>query len=117
MHGDAPSTSKSHSRASPPWPGRQPLPLRNLRRHERRHHRSRQTNGLTNNQPTKTTRHQPPRQPNMTSINWPPQEKRKLIGKRIDRLDGPAKSSGAAKYSLDINRPDMLYGKIFGSPI
>jgi xanthine dehydrogenase YagR molybdenum-binding subunit len=53
----------------------------------------------------------------MTSINWPPQEKRKLIGKRIDRLDGPAKSSGAAKYSLDINRPDMLFGKIFGAPI
>lgn len=53
----------------------------------------------------------------MTSINWPPQEKRKLIGKRIDRFDGPAKSSGAAKYSLDINRPDMHYGKIFGAPI
>jgi xanthine dehydrogenase YagR molybdenum-binding subunit len=53
----------------------------------------------------------------MTSINWPPQEKRKLIGKRIERLDGPAKSSGAAKYALDIQRPDMLYGKILGSPI
>ena len=38
----------------------------------------------------------------MTSINWPPKEKLKLIGTRIDRLDGPAKSSGAAKYSLDI---------------
>ena len=50
----------------------------------------------------------------MTSINWPPKEKRKLIGTRIDRLDGPAKSSGAAKYSLDIQRPDMLYGKILG---
>ena len=53
----------------------------------------------------------------MTSINWPAEEKRKLIGKRIERLDGPAKSSGAAKYSLDIQRPDLLYGKIFGSPI
>src|SRR6478736_6177881 len=53
----------------------------------------------------------------MTSVNWPPQEKRKLIGTRIDRLDGPAKSSGAAKYALDIQRPDMLYGKILGSPI
>ena len=53
----------------------------------------------------------------MTSINWPPKEKRKLIGTRIDRLDGPAKSSGAAKYSLDIQRPNLLYGKILGSPI
>ena len=53
----------------------------------------------------------------MTSVSWPPQEKRKLIGTRIERLDGPAKSSGAAKYSLDIQRPDLLYGKIFGAPI
>jgi xanthine dehydrogenase YagR molybdenum-binding subunit len=53
----------------------------------------------------------------MTSINWPSQEKRKLIGTRIDRLDGPAKSSGAAKYSFDMNRPKMLYGKILGAPI
>ena len=53
----------------------------------------------------------------MTSINWPPKEKRKLIGTRIDRLDGPAKSSGAAKYSLDIHRPNLLYGKILGAPI
>jgi xanthine dehydrogenase YagR molybdenum-binding subunit len=53
----------------------------------------------------------------MTSVSWPPQEKRKLIGTRIERLDGPAKSSGAAKYSLDIQRPDLLYGKIFGAAI
>ncbi len=53
----------------------------------------------------------------MTSINWPPEDKRKLIGKRIERLDGPAKSSGAAKYSLDMQHPDMLYGKILGASI
>jgi xanthine dehydrogenase YagR molybdenum-binding subunit len=53
----------------------------------------------------------------MTSINWPPSDKLKLIGKRIDRIDGPSKSSGVAKYSLDINRPEMLYGRILGSPI
>ena len=53
----------------------------------------------------------------MTDIQWPSQEKRKLIGKRIERVDGPAKSSGAAKYSLDINRPGLLYGKILGATI
>ncbi len=53
----------------------------------------------------------------MTSINWPAREDLKLIGKRIDRVDGPAKSSGAAKYSLDINRPGLLYGKILGATI
>jgi xanthine dehydrogenase YagR molybdenum-binding subunit len=53
----------------------------------------------------------------VTSINWPPKEKRKLLGTRIERLDGPAKSSGAAKYALDIQRPEMLYGRILGAPI
>src|SRR5579871_2011709 len=53
----------------------------------------------------------------MTSINWPSKDKRRLIGTRIERLDGSAKSSGAAKYSLDIQRPNMLYGKILGAPI
>jgi xanthine dehydrogenase YagR molybdenum-binding subunit len=41
----------------------------------------------------------------------------KVLGQRIERLDGPVKSSGAAKYSLDIQRPGMLYGKILGAPI
>ena len=53
----------------------------------------------------------------MTSILWPPKDQLKLIGTRIDRADGPAKSSGAAKYSLDINRPGLLYGKILGASI
>src|SRR5688572_5288945 len=53
----------------------------------------------------------------MTSYLWPAKEQMKLIGTRIDRVDGPAKSSGAAKYSLDINLPGLLHGKILGSPI
>ncbi|MBI3876302.1 MAG: hypothetical protein HY300_10180, partial [Verrucomicrobia bacterium] len=52
----------------------------------------------------------------MASIAWPPAEKRALIGKRIDRADGPAKATGAAKYSYDINRPGMLYAKLVTSP-
>src|SRR5262249_35767448 len=38
------------------------------------------------------------------------------IGKRIKRVDGPDKVSGRAKYSYDINRPGMLFGKILRSP-
>jgi xanthine dehydrogenase YagR molybdenum-binding subunit len=53
----------------------------------------------------------------MTSFLWPARDQMKVIGKRIDRVDGPAKSSGAAKYSLDINRPGLLYGKILGATI
>jgi xanthine dehydrogenase YagR molybdenum-binding subunit len=52
----------------------------------------------------------------MTSYLWPSRDQMKLIGKRIDRVDGPAKSSGAAKYSLDINRPGLLYGKSLAQP-
>src|SRR5262249_4693642 len=35
---------------------------------------------------------------------------------RISRLDGPDKVSGRAKYSYDIKRPEMLFGKILRSP-
>ena len=52
----------------------------------------------------------------MAQPAWPPAEKRSLIGKRIDRVDGPQKSTGAAKYSYDINRPQMLWGKVLVSP-
>ena len=47
--------------------------------------------------------------------DWPEAGQRKLIGKRFNRIDGPAKSSGQAKYSYDINRPGMLIAKIVGS--
>jgi xanthine dehydrogenase YagR molybdenum-binding subunit len=48
----------------------------------------------------------------MADYHWPPAGKRSLIGKRISRIDGPWKASGSAKYSFDINRPGMLYGKM-----
>src|SRR5438105_7055147 len=45
---------------------------------------------------------------------WP--KERRLIGTKIQRLDGPEKATGRAKYSYDINRPGMLHGKILRSP-
>ena len=45
---------------------------------------------------------------------WP--EKPRLIGTRVSRLDGPLKVTGRAKYSYDITRPGMLYGRILRSP-
>jgi xanthine dehydrogenase YagR molybdenum-binding subunit len=45
---------------------------------------------------------------------WP--EKPRLIGTRISRVDGPLKVSGRAKYSYDISRPGMLYGRMLRSP-
>lgn len=52
----------------------------------------------------------------MAKADWPAADQRTLIGKRIDRADGPVKATGAAKYSFDINRPGMLWAKVFGSP-
>jgi xanthine dehydrogenase YagR molybdenum-binding subunit len=52
----------------------------------------------------------------MAKVDWPDAEKRALIGKRIDRIDGPMKATGAAKYSYDLNPPDMLWAKVVTSP-
>src|SRR5215510_782492 len=51
-----------------------------------------------------------------TKYSWPAAEKRSLIGKRISRVDGPDKVSGSAKYTYDLHRPGMLYGKVVRSP-
>jgi xanthine dehydrogenase YagR molybdenum-binding subunit len=53
----------------------------------------------------------------MAEYKWPEADKRTHIGKRISRVDGPDKVSGKAKYSFDINRPGMLFGKIVRSPL
>lgn len=52
----------------------------------------------------------------MAEHNWPSAEDRRLIGKRIPRLDGPAKVTGAAKYTYDLKRPGMLYAKVVRCP-
>ncbi len=52
----------------------------------------------------------------MAEYKWPEANKRAHIGKRISRIDGPDKVSGKAKYAFDINRPEMLFGKIVRSP-
>jgi len=52
----------------------------------------------------------------MAEYKWPEESKRKYIGKRISRIDGPDKVSGRAKYTFDINRPGMLFGKVLRSP-
>jgi xanthine dehydrogenase YagR molybdenum-binding subunit len=45
---------------------------------------------------------------------WP--KKRRLLGTRVKRLDGPVKATGRAKYSFDINRKGMLHGKLLRCP-
>src|SRR5436309_4664242 len=45
---------------------------------------------------------------------WP--NERRVIGTKVQRLDGPDKATGRAKYSYDINRPGMLHATILGCP-
>ena len=45
---------------------------------------------------------------------WP--EKRRILGTRVQRLDGPAKSTGRAKYSSDLNPKDLLFAVYNTSP-
>src|SRR5262252_7034858 len=52
----------------------------------------------------------------MPDYNWPPENDRVFIGKRITRVDAPFKVSGRAKYTYDANSQGRLYGKILRSP-
>jgi xanthine dehydrogenase YagR molybdenum-binding subunit len=56
----------------------------------------------------------PPAPPADPKFNWP--DNPAVIGTHVKRLDGPDKVSGRAKYTFDVNRPGMLYGRIVRSP-
>jgi xanthine dehydrogenase YagR molybdenum-binding subunit len=56
----------------------------------------------------------PPAPPADPKYHWPPS--RSVLGTSVKRLDGPEKVTGRAKYTFDINRPGMLYGRIVRSP-
>src|SRR5262245_46951129 len=45
---------------------------------------------------------------------WP--KERRVLGKKHNRLDGPEKATGRAKYSADMNRPGMLHAVLLRSP-
>jgi xanthine dehydrogenase YagR molybdenum-binding subunit len=52
----------------------------------------------------------------MPDYAWPEAERRTVIGTRVTRVDSPVKVSGQAKYTYDVHRPGMLYGKVLRSP-
>ena len=53
---------------------------------------------------------------NTPDYSWPPMEKRKVMGQRFKRLDGPQKSAGRAKYSSDVKPAGLLFGAYLTSP-
>ncbi len=56
----------------------------------------------------------PPPPPADPKYHWTPPHT--SIGTSVKRLDGPDKVTGRARYTFDINRPGMLYGRIVRSP-
>jgi xanthine dehydrogenase YagR molybdenum-binding subunit len=49
------------------------------------------------------------------SASWTPPDKSAVLGKRIQRLDGPDKVTGRARYAYDYNPPGLLHGLILRS--
>src|SRR5229473_1248560 len=52
----------------------------------------------------------------MPDYAWPDPQHRTLIGTRVTRVGSPVKVSGQAKYTYDVHRPGMLYGKVLRCP-
>lgn len=52
----------------------------------------------------------------MHDYQWPDPEHRTLIGQRVSRVDSPDKVSGQARYTYDVKRPGLLFGKMLRSP-
>ena len=52
-----------------------------------------------------------------TKYDWPALADRSLIGKRHDRVDGPVKARGTAKYSYDRNLDGMLFARLVTSDV
>ncbi|MBW8885447.1 MAG: hypothetical protein JF612_11900, partial [Planctomycetia bacterium] len=48
--------------------------------------------------------------------SWPTKDKAQAIGKRVKRVDGMAKATGAAKYTYDVNLKNQLVAKGLGCP-
>jgi len=46
----------------------------------------------------------------------PPNAELAVIGKRVPRLDGRAKVTGAARYTVDVRLPGMLFARVLRSP-
>src|SRR5437764_13244624 len=66
--------------------------------------------------PRQCRRKEEPRMADTPNYAWPPMKDRKFIGKSPKRLDGPAKSTGRAKYSSDTNPKGLLFGVYLVSP-
>ena len=51
-----------------------------------------------------------------SNFAYPPMENRKVMGKRISRVDGMDKASGKAKYNSDVRPAGTIHGVILHCP-
>lgn len=49
-------------------------------------------------------------------VSWNDPKGTRFLGRHVRRLDGPAKVTGRARYTADVQRDGMLYGAILRSP-
>jgi xanthine dehydrogenase YagR molybdenum-binding subunit len=52
----------------------------------------------------------------MVDYFWPEAKDRRLLGTSVSRLDGPAKVTGQAKYTYDLQPRGMLWAKVLRCP-
>ncbi len=52
----------------------------------------------------------------MVEYTWPDRGHASVLGKETDKIDAPAKCTGTAKYSYDVNPPKMLLARALGCP-
>src|SRR4051812_42238564 len=52
----------------------------------------------------------------MVEYAWPDRADTSVLGKPHEKIDAPAKCTGAAKYSYDINPDKMLLARALGCP-
>ncbi len=56
--------------------------------------------------------------PQATDADLKPLDQCRYIGRRnIDRIDVPAKVNGTARFGIDVELPDMLYGAVLRAPV
>ena len=49
-------------------------------------------------------------------MSWRDPDASRLVGRKVPRVDGPAKVRGQARYTYDVRLPGMLYGRLLTSP-
>lgn len=52
----------------------------------------------------------------MPDYIWPDAGHRRLLGQPVPRVDAPLKVTGRARYTSDVKRPGMLFGRILRCP-